>query len=93
MRFQSNRPGIKIQIQELLVVLGVLSHSLWDHQAFGITLVSMGIFGAIFRAALDIAEKSKVLEEKNAESEKIKSATSALADAFGNLGRNSSGES
>jgi hypothetical protein len=93
MRFQSNKVGIKFQIQELMVAMGALSHSVWDNQAFGITLVSLGILGAIFRTAFEIAEKTKVLEEKNAESEKIKSASAALADAFGNFGKSSSGES
>ena len=36
--------------------------------------------------AFEIAEKTRIAEAKNAESEKIKSATSALADAFGGFG-------
>jgi len=93
MRLNSNSPGIKIQIQELMVVCGALCHSVWESPGFGWMLVSLGVFGAIFRAGFELAEKNKIAEAKQVESEKIKSATSALADAFGGFGKASDGES
>jgi len=86
MRLQTNSGGIKFQIQELMVTLGVLSFCIWNSPRLGITLVVMGILGAVCRTAFEIAEKTRIAEAKNAESEKIKSATSALADAFGGFG-------
>ena len=92
MRLQSSNPGVKFQIQEVMVVMGVVSHGMWS-PTMGIVLVTLGILGAISRTALEIAEKNKIAEVKEQESEKIKNATSALADAFNGFGsRGSTGE-
>jgi hypothetical protein len=77
-----------------MVILGVLSYAHWGHPGLGLTLLTMGIVGAICRSGFELAEKQKYSEVKQAESEKIKSATSALADAFGGFSsKSSSGES
>lgn len=85
MRLQNN-VGIRFQLQELMVTLGVLSYGHWDLTGLGVTLMSLGIFGAICRSGFELAEKQKVAEAKQVESEKLKNATSALADAFGGFG-------
>jgi hypothetical protein len=86
MRLQTNIGGIRFQLQELMVTLGVLSYALWNHPGLGSALLIMGVLGAICRSGFELAEKQKVSEAKQVESEKIKSATSALADAFSGLG-------
>ena len=89
MRFQNNLTGVKFQIQELMITMGSFMVGIWEESGLGITLISLGILGAICRSAFEIAEKNKMVEAKNAESEKIKSATSALADAFSGFGSQS----
>ena len=86
MRLQTNNNGIRFQMQELLVSLGVLSYAYWEFSGLGISLLSLGILGALCRTGFELAEKQKISEAKQVESEKIKNATSALADAFGGLG-------
>ncbi|MDB4337404.1 hypothetical protein OAA09_00135 [bacterium] len=89
MRLNKSSSGIVFQVQEVLVICGTMSYSLWGNSGFGITLVSLGIIGAVCRTAFNIAEKQKFAEAKQVESEKIKDATSALSEAFSGFGRNS----
>lgn len=92
MRF-GNSLNIKFQLQEVLVICGTASHGLWESQGLGITLITLGVFGAVFRAAFEVAEKRTMADAKQEETAKIKSATSALSEAFAGLGSGRGGES
>jgi hypothetical protein len=85
--------NIKFQLQEILVISGVVSHGLWESQGLGITLITLGILGAIFRAGFEVSEKKEIAEAKQEETEKIRNATSALSEAFSGLGSSRRGES
>ena len=52
MRLNNSTPGIRLQIQEALVVCGTITHGLWDNQALGITLITLGVLGAVCRLSL-----------------------------------------
>ena len=92
MRLNNSTPGIRLQIQEALVVCGTITHGLLDNQALGITLITLGVLGAVCRLAFEMAEKQKFAEAKQEESQKLRDATSALSEAFSGFGKNSGGK-
>ena len=85
--------NIKFQLQEILVICGTVSHGAWDSHVLGIALITLGVLGGICRAGFEIGEKREMAEAKQEETEKIRSATSALSEAFGGLGTGRRGES
>jgi hypothetical protein len=91
MRF-GNSLKIKFQLQEVLIICGTVSHGLWDSHGLGVTLIALGVLGGICRAAFETAEKRTMAEAKVEDAAKIKSATSALSEAFAGLGGSRSGE-
>ena len=86
MRLNNTSSGIRLQIQEILVICGSITHGMWENHSLGITLISLGVLGAICRTAFEMAEKQKFAEVKQKESEKLKDATSALSEAFAGFG-------
>ncbi len=91
MRLQSNS-GIRFQFPEVLVVCGTAAIGAWELQTLGITMITLGVLSSIMRFAVDAGEKAKIAEAKQGEAQRLRDATSSLADAFSGFGRSGSDE-
>lgn len=86
MRQQSNT-GIRFQFSEVLVVCGTAAVGAWELQTLGITMITLGILSSIMRFAVDAGEKAKFAEVKQGEAQRLRDATSSLAEAFSGFGK------
>ena len=79
--------GIRFQFSEVLVVCGTAAIGAWELQTLGMTMISLGILSSIMRFAVEAGEKAKFAEAKQGEAQRLREATSSLAEAFSGFGK------